>query len=159
MSVQSPPFYKNSSQEPFRITIVASRYNPTFVDSLVEETQKEIAFLAPNAVVQLVRVPGSFEIPLTVKLVAERQEPDAIIALGVIIRGKTAHADLIADAIGQQLLTLSLHYSVPVIHEVLLLDNEEQATERCLGKAMNRGAEAGRTALAMIHVAEAIQPF
>ena len=159
MSIHTPHLSKNISEQPFRIVIVASRYNADFVDSLVEEAQKEILNLAPKATVEIVRVPGSFEIPLTVKLVAERQEPDAILALGVIIRGETAHADLIADAITQHLLDISLHYSVPVIHEVLLLNNETQATARCLGEGFNRGAEAARTALEMIHIAEAIQPL
>ena len=159
MSIHTPHLSKNISEHPCRIAIVASRYNGIFVDSLVEEAKKEILNLAPKATIEIVRVPGSFEIPLTVKLVAERQEPDAIVALGVIIRGETAHADLIADAITQHLLDISLHYSIPIIHEVLLLSHETQATARCLGEGFNRGAEAARTALEMIHVAEAIQPL
>jgi 6,7-dimethyl-8-ribityllumazine synthase len=152
MSLHPPLLSKNSSQDSCHVAIVASLYNASFVDSLVEEAQKEIASLAPKALVQLVRVPGSFEIPLAVKLIAEKQKPDAILALGVIIRGETAHADLIADAISQHLLKISLHYSVPVIHEVLLLNNETEAMARCLGEGFNRGAEAARTALAMIEV-------
>lgn len=159
MSIDTPQLSKDVSEKPFRIAIVASRYNAAFVDSLVEEAKKEILILAPKAIMKIVRVPGSFEIPLVVKLIAERQQPDAILALGVIIRGETAHADLIANALSQHLLTISLDHSVPVIHEVLLLNNEQQATARCLGEGFNRGAEAARTAISMIQITQTIQPL
>lgn len=139
-----------NSEKPLRIGIVASQYNALFVDSMMAQTEKELRLLAPQVVLETVRVPGSFEIPLLVKLLAERHSLDAIIALGVILRGETAHADLIAQAISQSLLQTSLTYSLPVIHEVLLLSNEEQAQERCHGHRYNRGIEAARAAVATI---------
>lgn len=141
---------------PLHISIVASQYNASFVDSMIAQAEKELRLLAPKVILKTVRVPGSFEIPLLVKLVAEHQKPDAIITLGVILRGETAHADLIAQAISQSLLQLSLTYALPVIHEVLLLNNEEQARERCHDHTYNRGAEAARAALSAIEAIHAL---
>jgi len=85
-----------------------------------------------------------------VQEIAERGAFAAIIALGVIIQGETQHARLIAEAITHSLLDLSLRHRIPVIHEVLLVENEAQARVRCLGEEMNRGTEAARIAVRMI---------
>ncbi|MBX9742968.1 MAG: 6,7-dimethyl-8-ribityllumazine synthase [Chthoniobacterales bacterium] len=154
MSIHPPSQTKIVFEQPLCIGIVASEYNTSFADSMILEAEQELRLLAPQAIIEKVRVPGSFEIPLLVKLLAERRHPDAIIALGVILRGETAHADLIAQAVSESLLQLSLTYSLPVIHEVLLLDNEEQAQARCHEEGFNRGAEAARTAIAMVKVTQ-----
>ncbi len=159
MSIHPPQPTQALSQDPYRIAIIASNYNAHFVNSLIQEAQKEILLRAPQTTITVLRVPGAFEIPLAVKLIAERQKPDAILALGLLIRGETSHADLIGNAITQHLLPISLHYSIPIIHEVLLLDNTTQATERCLGDRFNRGAEAARAALSMINLIENISSF
>ena len=129
--------------------IVASQYNNTYVQPLVEFATAEINELEPDAHVSLVRVPGSFEIPLAVKLVAMQRKFDAILALGVVLQGETAHAELIARSVTGALMNLALEFTVPVIHEVLFLQNEEQAKERCLGAKLNRGIEAARAAVAI----------
>lgn len=138
------------------VTIVASTYNEKFTDALVENCTAELAQVAPLLDVDVVRVPGAFEVPMMVKHVIEaplRQgRPSAVIALGVILRGSTAHADLIGTAITEKLLDLSVDYMLPVIHEVLLLDSEEQAFARCIAAALNRGREAARSAVRMIEV-------
>lgn len=146
-----PPQYSITSDKALRIAIVASQYNAVFVDSMLAQAEKELQRLAPQVVIETVRVPGSFEIPLLVKTVVERYHPDAVIALGVILRGETAHADLIAQSVSQSLLQLSLSYTLPIIHEVLLLNNEEQAHQRCHEHGYNRGAEASRVAIATIN--------
>ena len=116
---------------------------------MVEFATAEINELEPRASVSLVRVPGAFEIPLAVKLVARRKQCDGIIALGVVLQGETAHAELIAKSVTEALMRLALEFSVPVIHEVLFLKDEEQAKARCLGPKLNRGLEAARAAVAM----------
>ncbi len=131
------------------LAIVASQYNNTYVQPLIEFATAEINELEPRANVSLVRVPGAFEIPLAVKLVARRKQCDGIIALGVVLQGETAHAELIARSVTEALMRLALEFSVPVIHEVLFLKNEEQAKARCLGPKLNRGLEAARVAVAM----------
>jgi 6,7-dimethyl-8-ribityllumazine synthase len=132
------------------VAIVASQYNAEFVEGLSAHAQRELAALLPDAAVQVFQVPGAFEIPLLVQEIAERGAFAAILALGVIIQGETQHARLIAEAITHSLLDLSLRHRIPVIHEVLLVENEAQARVRCLGEEMNRGTEAARIAVRMI---------
>jgi len=128
--------------------IVASRYNPRFTDALVRSARTELT--AAGAAARAIRVPGAYEIPVVVAALLDggREQFDAIICLGVIIRGETAHADLIGRAVTDTLMRLQVDHVVPVVHEVLLLNDEAQARARCLGK-LNRGTEAAQTALAM----------
>jgi 6,7-dimethyl-8-ribityllumazine synthase len=134
-----------------RFAIVASEYNRHYVDGLVRFASEELRAIAPQALVSLVRVPGSYEIPIAVQTVAKYQKPDAILAFGLIFDGETLHASLIANAVTQALLTISLKESVPVLHEVLVAKNEEQAKARCLSPDINRGTEAARAAIRIVH--------
>ncbi len=135
-----------------RICIVASKYNEQFTDALVENAIEELGELVPQGRVDLIRVPGAFEIPVTVASVLERDPPACVIALGLIIRGATQHADLIGTSVTEALQRLAVSSLHPIIHEVLLLDNEKQAYARCIGAQLNRGREAARAAAAMIEV-------
>jgi 6,7-dimethyl-8-ribityllumazine synthase len=137
--------------EAVRIAIVASEYNRSYVDGLVRFASEELAAIAPQAKLTNVRVPGSFEIPIAVQTIAKYQKPDAILAFGLIFDGETLHASLIATAVTQALLTISLKESVPVLHEVLVAKNEEQAKARCLSPQLNRGTEAARAAIRIVH--------
>lgn len=132
------------------ITIVASLYNSEFTDSLVENANREISELNPDAHVNLIRVPGAFEIPATVEALVQKEKPDCVIALGLLIRGQTSHADLVAESVTRALMQISVTHAMPVIHEVLLVDDERQAYARCVGSKLNRGREAARAAIAMI---------
>ncbi len=134
------------------IAIVASQYHPTYVNALVENAKRELEVIAPGSNVSVWEVPGALEIPLVVQELAAREGHDAIIALGVIIEGETAHAALIASAITDSLHRISLTHRVPVVHEVLLLKNEAQARVRCLEPELNRGIEAARIAVRMVQV-------
>lgn len=135
-----------------KICIVASKYNEEFTDSLVENALVEINELVPQARVDLIRVPGAFEIPVAVAAVMERDNPICVIALGLIIRGATQHGDLVARAVTDALMRISLETKRPIIHEVVIVDDEKQAYARCIGAALNRGKEAARAAAAMIDV-------
>ena len=132
--------------------IVASQFNPEYVKGLVDHTIEELENASPGAIVTTYEVPGAFEIPLIVQEVAARGGVEAIIALGVIIRGETDHADLIGEAVTHSLLDAGLRYRLPVIHEVLLVDNEEQARVRTLETKLNRGTDAARVAVKMAKV-------
>lgn len=130
-----------------RFAIIASRYNPRYADALVRAARDTLR--AAGAQVVVFRVPGAFEIPaVAARLARALPRFDALICLGVVIRGETAHADLIGRAVTDALVRLQVEPGLPVIHEVLLLDNEAQARARCLGR-LNRGREAAETALAM----------
>jgi len=135
-----------------RVCIVASKFNERYSDALVENAIEELGELLPHGRVDLIRVPGAFEIPVMVASVLERDPPACMIALGVILRGATSHADLIGRSVTDSLQRLALRSLKPVIHEVLLLDDEKQAYARCIGSQLNRGREAARSAAAMIDV-------
>lgn len=138
--------------------IVASSYNAKYVQGLVNHAAAEFNSLSPNSQIILHQVPGAFEIPLVAQELASRPGILAVVALGVILRGQTAHADLIARSVTDALLKISLDTKTPVIHEVLLLDNEEQAQARCLDDTMNRGSEAARSAIEMVELCESLIP-
>ena len=134
------------------IAIVSGQYNAEFVAGLVEHCRKELLAISNLFTVSSYEVPGAFEIPLVVDELALRGGVDAIIALGVIIEGETAHAALIGQAVTESLQRIALNRRIPVIHEVLLLKNAEQARARCLGEEINRGTEAARVAARMLTV-------
>ena len=137
--------------------IVASKYNARFVDAMVEAAAKTLEG-AKAASVKVVRVPGAFEIPVVAAALAEECLPElsAIICLGVIIRGETTHAQHIGEAISHALAQIQVRRRIPIIHEVLLLENEAQAEARCLNPKHNRGLEAALTALEMARIMRAL---
>jgi|HubBroStandDraft_6_1064221.scaffolds.fasta_scaffold96947_1 6,7-dimethyl-8-ribityllumazine synthase len=130
--------------------IVASEYNRTYVDGLVRFATDELSIIAPHAKLSVIRVPGAYEIPIAVQAIARNQRPDAILAFGLIFDGETLHASLIATAVTQALSNISLNASVPVLHEVLVVKNDEQAKARCLSPEINRGTEAARAAVRIV---------
>ncbi|MFY8215076.1 MAG: 6,7-dimethyl-8-ribityllumazine synthase [Chthoniobacterales bacterium] len=138
--------------------LVVSRYNCEFTDALAQHASNEILAIEPSATLDRVDVPGAFEIPLVVRLLAEKRKYAAILAIGVIIQGETAHAELIAGAITTALLETSLIHHVPVIHEVLLVANPEQARARSHHPELNRGIEAARAAVCAARAVRSISP-
>ncbi|MBX9578218.1 MAG: 6,7-dimethyl-8-ribityllumazine synthase [Chthoniobacterales bacterium] len=156
MSLYFPERPISSLQHPLRISIIASRYNHSFVDVMLEQTEQELLAIAPATKIEVTRVQGAFEIPALANIVATRHSPDAIIALGVILQGETAHARLIATSVTDALMRISLDHTLPVIHEVLLLEHEKQALDRCLSESVNRGVEAARAAFMAIEAIEKV---
>lgn len=153
MSTALPPRPRQSSNSAAKIAIVASIYNSEFTDALVNNAKEEITQILPSAQVTIARVPGAFEIPVTsAALLASDNKPDVLITLGLIIRGKTQHGDLVAESVTTSLQQMACETKIPVIHEVLLVDNDEQAYARCIGEQLNRGREAARSAYAMIEL-------
>lgn len=149
---------RHMAKESHRIAIVASSYNPELVEPMVACAREEILSIEPNAKTEVLHAPGSFEIPFLAGEAIERLKPDAVICIGVILRGETAHADLIAGSVSDTLCMLSVRTGTPVIHAVLLLENGEQARERCLGKEKNRGIEAARAALGLLQSVQTLAP-
>ena len=141
----SRPTSSSDSQQSY--AIVASEFNGEFVQALVDNAIQELQAIELGANVVTLRTPGSFEIPLFVQKALETDRFQAIIALGVIIEGETAHAMLIAETVTRSLMDLSLKHQTPVVHEVLLVKNEAQAKARCFDSEHNRGVEAARAAI------------
>jgi 6,7-dimethyl-8-ribityllumazine synthase len=136
-----------------RIAIVASAYNAEYVDGMIEGALEVLL-----GEVELIRVPGAFEIPVVAATLARRKRlrPAAVICLGVILRGQTTHAEYVGQSVTQQLATLAVETGIPMVHEVLLLESKAQAKARCLKAGTNRGAEAAHTALAMTELLDEI---
>ena len=147
-----------------KFVVIASKYNSRYVDAMLRAARAELK-RAGVAGIEVIRVPGAFEIPAVAARVANisfmqadspRARVAAIICLGVILRGQTVHAEFIGRAVTEALMGIQVRCEVPVIHEVLLLENEEQARVRCLDKKFNRGMEAAQTALEMSRVMGAL---
>lgn len=130
---------------PLRFAIVASTYNLEYVDGLLNAA----AATLKGHDITVVRVPGAFEIPLQVQRLARSKRFAAVLALGIVWQGKTAHADQIVRAVTDALMRIMLETDVPVIHEVLSIKTEAEAKARCFGKKLNRGREAAEAALVM----------
>jgi len=132
--------------------IVASQFNAQYVEGLVEHAQQELHDLAPNATISVERVPGAFEIPVVVRELASQAKADALIACGVILKGKTDHAQNLSRSVTDALQRIAIGHGVPIINVVLSFDNETQARERCLENKINRGTEAARAAVEIADV-------
>lgn len=130
------------------IAIVASRYNASYVNSMLNAARKFIEESGREA--RVYRVPGAYEIPVVAARLAASKKFEAVICLGVILRGETTHAQHIGESVSHALAMIQIQYLIPIIHEVLLLESKEQARQRCMDAKHNRGLEAAQTALQML---------
>ena len=137
--------------------IVASQFNARYVKCLIDHAMKELRTLAPNATISIQWVPGAFEIPVVVRELACMDKADAIIACGVILKGKTEHAQNLSRSVTDALQRIAVDRAVPVINAVLYFDDEIQASERCLENRINRGTEAARAAIEIASVMSALR--
>ena len=135
-----------------RFVIVASQFNAEFVQGLVNHATDELRALAPGSDIKLHQVPGAFEIPIVVREVAVQKGAAAILALGVILKGRTSHAEHLARTVTDALQRIALDHGVPVINAVLSLNDASEARERCLENQINRGTEAARAAVGIANI-------
>ena len=135
------------------VAIVASRFNSMITQQLISGAQDTFLRHGGNPdKLTVVWVPGSFEIPVTVKRLAESGKYAGVLALGALIKGSTAHFDVLATEVTRALANLSLELAVPVSFGVLTAHSLEQALERAGTKAGNRGAEAMQSLIEMINL-------
>jgi len=136
---------------PPRIAIVAAEWNDFIVSKLIAGAYEALAEHGLHAsTVPLYRCPGSFEIPITARHVIRCGSFDAVICLGVVIKGDTAHFEYVSEPVAHGLMQLSLETGKPCIFGVLTTYTIEQATERAGGSLGNKGSEAAITALKTI---------
>lgn len=141
-----------------RIAIVMSQYNRYIVDRLEQACLESLKSAGiGDDKLSIVRVPGAYEIPVTVSQLLEHEPYDAIITLGAIIRGETPHFDIIANSCSQEIMRIGTNSGIPVIFGVLTVDSAQQALDRSGDEESNKGAEAAQTALQMIAVLRQIR--
>ncbi len=140
-----------------KFAIVATRFNDLVVERLVSGAQDYlIRHGADDKNIDLVRIPGAFEMPIVCKKLAKTKKYDGIVALGAVIRGSTPHFDFVANEATKGLAQVSLEFDVPVGFGLLTTDTMEQAIERAGLKAGNKGVEASAALLETIRVLEQI---
>jgi 6,7-dimethyl-8-ribityllumazine synthase len=136
-----------------RIALVASRFNKSIVERLVQGAVEALASHgADPAALELVRVPGAFDLPPVVRKLAESRNFDAIVTLGAVIRGETPHFDYVAGECAAGLARIASDTGVPVAFGVLTTDTVEQAEERAGGAEGNKGADAARVAIELANL-------
>jgi len=136
-----------------KIAIISSRFNSLVTDKLVAgalDALKRHNFTDKQ--ITLYKVPGAFELPVTVNKIINRGGYDGIIALGAVIRGETPHCDYVAAEVSKGLANISIKNHIPLGFGILTTDNMDQALNRAGGKAGNKGAEAALTVIEMINL-------
>src|SRR3984957_6750370 len=145
--------------EGLRFALVVSRFNSFITDRLLAGALDALeAAGADERNIEVVRVPGSFEIPLTAKKLAEAGRADAVIAIGCILRGETAHFDYVASEVARGVQLAQLDTGIPVIFCVLTCDTLEQAIDRAGLKSGNKGHDAGLAAIEMANLSRLLRP-
>lgn len=131
-----------------RLAIAVARFNAPITEKLLAGALDA----AKGATVEVVKVPGSFELPLISKALAESGRFDAVVAIGAVIRGDTAHFDFVAGEAAAGLMRAALDTGVPVAFGVITTENEQQAEDRAGGIHGNKGFDAAMTAIEMVHL-------
>ena len=137
--------------------LVVGRFNSFVVESLLEGAIDSLQRHGiKNEQIEIIRVPGAFELPLAVKKIADKGKYDAIIALGAVIRGGTPHFEYVAGECVKGIAQVALDSAIPVTFGVLTVDTIEQAIERSGTKAGNKGGEAALSAMEMVSLVKRI---
>jgi 6,7-dimethyl-8-ribityllumazine synthase len=145
-------------KEQSRIVVLCARFNENVTSALLRgaiSALKERGL--PESQIEVVWVPGSFELPLAANAAATRADVSAVVCLGAVIRGETPHFDFISQATAMGILQAGLDNGKPVTFGVLTTDSPQQAFERAGGRIGNKGADAANAAMDMINVLERIR--
>lgn len=144
--------------EGFRFAIIASRWNSFLTGKLIEGAIDALERLgADEESVEIFYVPGSFELPLTAQKVAESGNFDAVICIGVVIRGETPHFEYVAGEAAKGVTNASLNTDVPVLFGVVTTDTVEQALNRSGIKSGNKGFEAAMSAVEIVNLYKGLE--
>jgi len=149
----SVPIEGGLSAQGLRFAIVVARFNAVITDHLLAGACDVLARCGANSdEIEIVKVPGAWELPLAAKTLALQKKHDAIIALGAVIRGDTPHFDYVAGHAAAGLAAVQQESGIPVAFGVLTTNNMEQALDRAGGKAGNKGSDAAMTAIEMANL-------
>ncbi len=140
-----------------KFTIIMSRFNDFISERLVGGAVDGLVRSgAVEKDIEIIKVPGAFEIPLVAKTIAAKKEVNAIICLGAVIRGATPHFDYVSAEVSKGIAQVSMESGVPVIFGILTTDTIEQAIERAGTKAGNKGWDAAISAIEMANLMELV---
>lgn len=136
-----------------KFAVVISRFNAFIAERLLEGAIDTLVRSGvESAAIDVARVPGAYEIPLVARKMAQSNKYDAVICLGVIIRGATPHFDFVANEAAKGIAMVGMETGLPVLFGVLTTDSIEQAIERAGSKAGNKGAECASAAIEMVNL-------
>lgn len=153
MSLQPKVHQGEITAEGFRFAIVASRWTESLVAKLIDGAVEALEeHGAAEGSIEIFRVPGAYELPLAAKKVAESKKWDAVICLGVVIRGGTPHFDYVAGAAATGSTQVSLETGIPVLFGVITADNVQQAVDRSGKRNDNKGFEAAMAAIEVVNL-------
>ena len=142
-----------------RYAILASRWNPRITDALVEGARAALlSHGVSEAMIDIVRVPGALELPLTAQVLARAGHHAALVALGCVVRGETRHYEHVADECARGLMQVSLEHALPVANGVLAVEKHADAEARAGGVHGNKGEEAALAALEMAWLLRKLGP-
>ena len=142
-----------------RIALLASRFNDLVVSRLIEGARDALLrHGVEESDLVLIRVPGAFELPLTADKLAASGRYEAIIALGCVIRGDTAHFDYVAGGAANGLMQVALDHGLPIGFGLLTTDSMEQALDRAGGKSGNKGADAALAIIEQLNLLQQLEP-
>jgi 6,7-dimethyl-8-ribityllumazine synthase len=145
---EGKPIEANLDARGMNFAVVCARFNGFVTDRLLEGALDALKSAGATDI-EVVHVPGAWELPMAAKTIAQGKKPDAIIALGAVIRGDTPHFDYVAGQAASGLMAVQLETGIPVAFGVLTTNTIEQATDRAGGKDGNKGYDAAITAIEM----------
>ena len=157
MSIQTRTFEGELSAASLRLAIVVSRFNSFITDRLLSGALDAIARSGGEARVDVVRIPGAWEFPITVRTLTATRKYDAVICLGAVIKGDTPHFDYVAGEAAGGIAAASVESGIPVAFGVLTTNTLEQAIDRAGAKSGNKGFDAAMTAIEMANLLQKLQ--